>query len=170
MKPLAKFCGAFFLTVAASLLVLPQFAASPWQQMSSMERAAAAADEPTPAFHAKPPQDVLPTTMEASLFPDIQTFNAYLLASRIKKVLYQQPCYCHCDRSQGHGSLLDCYVSRHATGCDICQREDFYAYEQTHKGKTPTQIREGIIGGEWQKVDTAKYAKNYLPPRNARAN
>jgi Protein of unknown function with PCYCGC motif len=164
MKLFAKVCvTALFLTIAAGLLVLPQFAASPSQQMSG----APAADEATPAFHAKPPQDALPPTMEASLFTDIPTFNAYVVAGRIKKVLYQQPCYCHCDRSQGHGSLLDCYVSRHATGCDICQKEDFYAYEQTHRGKTPAQIREGIIRGDWQKVDTAKYASNYLPPQNS---
>ena len=108
--------------------------------------------------------------MEPSLFTDIQTFNAYVLAGRIKKVLYQQPCYCHCDRSQGHGSLLDCYVSRHATGCDVCQKEDFYAYEQTHLGKSPAQIREAIMRGDWQKVDTTKYAKSYLPAQHAPAN
>jgi len=138
------------LTTAAGLLVLPQFAASP--------------DEATPAFHAEAPKDALPPTMEASIFTDIQTFNAYVVAGRVKKVLYQQPCYCHCDRSQGHGSLLDCFVSRHGAGCDICQKEDFYSYEQTRKGKTPAQIREGIIHGEWQKVDITKYTKNYMPP------
>ena len=39
----------------------------------------------------------------------------------------------------------------------------------TRKGKTPAQIREGIIHGEWQKVDTAKYTRNYLPPLNTPA-
>jgi hypothetical protein len=81
----------------------------------------------------------------------------------VKKVLYQQPCYCHCDRSQGHGSLLDCFVSRHGSGCDVCQREAFYSYEQTRKGKTPAQIREGIMQGEWQKMDIAKYQAANLP-------
>lgn len=152
MKTIHKMLtGGILLAAAAGLLALPQFAASP-------------VDEPTPAFHAEAPKDALPPTMEASIFTDIQTFNAYVIAGRTKKVLYQQPCYCHCDRSQGHGSLLDCFVSRHGSGCDICQKEDFYSYEQTRKGKTPAQIREGIIHGEWQKVDTTKYAKNYLPP------
>jgi Protein of unknown function with PCYCGC motif len=171
MNLLGKLCvGGFLLVAAAGLLALPQFAASTSQQMPGMDHAAQAADEPTPAFHAKPPQDALPPTMDPSLFTDIQTFNAYVLAGRIKKVLYQQPCYCHCDRSQGHGSLLDCYVSRHATGCDVCQKEDFYAYEQTRMGKIPAQIREGIMHGDWQKVDTAKYAKSYLPTPHAPAN
>jgi hypothetical protein len=165
MKTIHKMliAGSLF-TAAAGLLVLPQFAASPARQMPGMEHGAASADEPTPAFHAEAPKDALPQTMEASIFTDIQTFNAYVVAGRSKKVLYQQPCYCHCDRSQGHGSLLDCFANRHGAGCDICQKEAFYSYEQTRKGKTPPQIREGIIHGEWQKVDTAKYAKNYLPP------
>jgi uncharacterized protein with PCYCGC motif len=149
--------AGFLLATAVALLVLPQFAAS------------GRVDEPTPAFHAEAPKDALPPTMEASIFTDIQTFNAYVVAGRIKKVLYQQPCYCHCDRSQGHGSLLDCFVSRHGSGCDVCQKKDFYAYEQTHKGKTPAQIRDGIMHGEWQKVDTSKYAKSYLPPLAAPA-
>ena len=157
------------LAAAAGLLVLPQFAASPVQYMPGTQQGTASPNEPTPAFHSEAPKDALPPTMEPSIFTDIQTFNAYVVAGRSKKVLYQQPCYCHCDRSQGHGSLLDCFASRHGSGCDICQKEDFYSYEQTRKGKTPAQIREGIINGEWQKVDTTKYAKNYLPPLAAPA-
>jgi len=164
MKSLGKVVlVAMLLAAAAGLLVLPQFAASPHQQMQGMDHNAQAADEPTPAFHAKPPQDALPPTMDASLFSEIPTSNAYAVAGRIKKVLYQEPCYCHCDRSQGHGSLLDCYVTRHATGCEICQKEAFYSYEQTHKGKSPAQIREGIMRGDWQNVDIAKYANGRLP-------
>jgi len=154
-------CG--LLLAAAGLLFVPQFAASPSQPAPGTSRGVQIDGEPTPAFHSKPPVDALPPTMGPSLFPDVQTFNAYVAAGRIKKVLYQQPCYCHCDRSQGHGSLLDCFVSRHAAGCDICQKEDFYAYEQTYKGKTPAQIRDGIMHGEWERVDTSKYAKDHLP-------
>jgi len=164
MNSLRKFLVAGGLLIAAvGLLLVPQFAASPLQSVPGTGSAAQIDGEPTPAFHAKPPLDALPPTMDPSLFPDMQTFNAYAVAGRAKKVLYQQPCYCHCDRNQGHGSLLDCFVSRHAAGCDICQKEDFYAYEQTHKGKTPAQIREGIMGGGWAQVDSAKYAKNRLP-------
>ena len=36
-------------------------------------------------------------------------------------------------------------------------------------GKTPAQIRDGIIRGDWQKVDLAKYQKDYLPPVSAPA-
>lgn len=153
-------CASLLLLASGMLLVLPQFAASPSQQTGAMQHSAASPDESIPAFHAKAPQGALPPTMAPGLFSDIRTFNAYSLAARIKKVLYQEPCYCRCDRSQGHGSLLDCYVSRHAAECDVCQMEDFYSYEHTRKGKTPAQIRDGIIRGEWQHVDTSKYAKS----------
>ena len=53
--------------------------------------------------------------------------------------------------------------------CDICQKEVFYSYEQTHKGKSPTQIREAIMRGDWQKLDLAKYSKEYLPTANTPA-
>jgi len=117
------------------------------------------AEEPVPAFHAQAPKDALPATMSPALFTDVLVQNAYKLAARIKRTLYQEPCYCHCDQSQGHGSLLDCYVSRHASGCDICTREAFYTYEQLGRHKTAAQIREAIIKGDWQSVDTTRYQK-----------
>jgi len=171
MKVFRKFLVAAGVLIAAAayLLLMPQFAASPSHPITGLSGSAQMDGEPTPAFHAKAPVDALPSTMDPSLFPDVLTFNAYTVAGRTKKVLYQQPCYCHCDRSQGHGSLLDCFVSRHGAGCDICLKEDFYAYEQAHSGKTAAQIRKGIIHGEWQRVDTAKYAKDHLPPAKAPA-
>lgn len=170
MKTFGKLLVAVALLAAGSaLLVVPPFAASRSQDMAGMQHENTA-DEPTPAFHAEAPKEALPATLEPSLYADnIETFNAYTVAGRVKKVLYQQPCYCHCDRSQGHDSLLDCFVSRHGSGCEICQKEAFYAYEQTRKGKTPAQIREGIRKGDWQKVETAKYTKAFLPPSNVLA-
>ena len=156
--------GCALIGLSAVLLVLPQFAATRPSHSAQSANNAAANTEPVPAFHAQPATGDLPPTMEASLYTDKLVFNAYAVAGRVKKVLYQQPCYCHCDRSNGHGSLLDCFVSRHGAGCDICQKEAFYSYEQTRRGKTPTQIRDGIIRGDWQKVDLAKYQKEYLPP------
>jgi len=157
--------GCALIGLSGALLVLPQMSATQSQQaMPGTERSATADTEPVPAFHAQPPSGELPPTMEPSLYNDKLVFNAYAVAARVKKVLYQQPCYCHCDRSNGHGSLLDCFVGRHGSGCDTCIKEAFYAYEQARRGKTPAQIREGIIHGDWQKVEVAKYQKDYLPP------
>jgi Protein of unknown function with PCYCGC motif len=155
--PLARKCSAaaILFGLALALLLLPQ------QSISSASNLAlapqSADDQDVPAFHNQAPAGALPATMSADTFGDLIVQNAYTVASRVKKVLYQEPCYCHCDRSQGHGSLLDCFVSKHGAGCQICVREDLYSYEQTRRGKTPAQIREGIKSGEWQSVDISKY-------------
>ncbi len=95
-------------------------------------------------------------------FPDPINQNAYAMAAKIRAVLYQQPCYCHCDKEFGHGSLLDCFTGMHAAACNVCKWEAIYAYNETAKKKSPAQIREGILKGEWKKVDLAKY-KEYKP-------
>jgi hypothetical protein len=159
--------GTILLAFAVVLVLIPQHAASRDPQsmqgsMPGMEHGGSA-DE-VPAFHSKAPTGTLPATMDPSLFPDTMTSNAYAAAARIRKTLYQMPCYCHCDRSQGHGSLLDCFVSRHGSGCNICKSEALYTFEQLRKGKTPSQIRDGIIHGDWQNIDVAKYNSTPLPP------
>ena len=97
--------------------------------------------------------------MSPELFKQPVVQNAYAVAAKIKATLYQQPCYCHCDKHKGHTSLLDCFTSNHGSSCGTCIYEDFYSYEQTRKGKTAAQIREGIIKGEWKSTDAAKYQK-----------
>ena len=139
--------------LAIVLMLLPQQSAS----SAPPVRPQGVPEESVPAFHTEAPQGALPSTMSADNFSDPVVQNAYTVAARLKKVLYQEPCYCHCDRSQGHGSLLDCFASKHGAGCDICVREDLYSYEQTRKGKTAIQIREGIIRGDWQSMDISKY-------------
>jgi len=160
MRTMKKFLSGVILAVLALVLAaLPQRAASRTpRNMEGMRTPQSGTDEVVPAFHAQAPKDALPSTVDPALFAQPIVSNAYTVAARVKRVLYQEPCYCHCDRSQGHGSLLDCFVSKHGSGCNICVSEDFYAYEQTHKGKTPAQIREGIVKGDWQSVDLQKYA------------
>jgi hypothetical protein len=170
MKNLPLFLTVCSLVVfSAALLVLPELAATKPQQPPP---AAATAQEPAdsvPAYHAQPPAGELPQTLAPSLFNNTIVFNAYTAASRIRKVLYQQPCYCHCDRNAGHGSLLDCFAGRHGSECGTCVKELFYSYEQTRAGKTPVQIRDGIMHGDWMKVDLTKYETGDLPPLNSSA-
>ena len=120
--------------------------------------------QPIPAYHASPPKGPLPTTLPVKDFADPLTRRAYAIAAKIKPVLYQLPCYCRCDVAAGHTSLLSCYHGLHGSECEICKMELFYAYEETRKGKTPAQIRAGIIHGGWEKVDLAKWT----PPERAK--
>jgi hypothetical protein len=151
----AIFATIAILVFAAVFALDPQRAASRVPQSESQE--------PIPAFHSEVPKGPLPATLDPKQFDDILVQNAYTLASREKRVLYQQPCYCHCDRSQGHGSLLDCFAGKHAAECGVCIREGLYSYEQSRKGKTAAQIREGIEKGEWRQVDVSKYQQGLVP-------
>ncbi|MGB7282126.1 MAG: CYCXC family (seleno)protein [Candidatus Acidiferrum sp.] len=154
MRGTQKVFGAIILALAGLALgLIPQQASSrstgTWEQDANIE--------PIPAYHKSAPTGTLPATLGPSLFADPIAQNAYRLAARIRKILYQEPCYCHCDRSQGHGSLLDCYAGKHAAECGICIREGLYSYQQSRKGKSVAQIREGIERGDWQQVDVTKY-------------
>jgi len=157
--------GFLLAALTVVLLALPQHAAtrpSPAAQNQSappMDMSLPAASEPIPAFHTQLPRSPLPNTLDPTLFTATLVQNAYTVAARIKKLLYQQPCYCHCDQSQGHGSLLDCFAGHHGSNCNVCMAENFYTYEQSHAGKTAAQIRAGIIKGDWRLVDLEKYAQ-----------
>jgi Protein of unknown function with PCYCGC motif len=112
-----------------------------------------------PAYNAGPPPKG--TKLPAILTKDqlwgadaqypYQT-HAYELASKIPTVLHQQPCYCYCDR-MGHNSLHSCYENTHGARCATCLKELYYSYQLHKKGKTASQIRAGIIKGEWKLID-----------------
>ncbi|HKW89728.1 MAG TPA: PCYCGC motif-containing (lipo)protein [Candidatus Acidoferrales bacterium] len=119
-----------------------------------------------PAYHAAPPARAvkLAATLPASYFPNDPTSErAYAAAAKIKPLLYQMPCYCHCDKEMGHTSLLSCYQDRHASICGTCKMELYYAYMESRKGKTALRIREGIMRGDWEKVDMSSWNAPYTP-------
>jgi len=118
-----------------------------------------------PAYNAGPPPKgtKLPAILtKADLWgADAQypyQTHAYELASRIPTVLHQQPCYCYCDR-MGHNSLHSCYENTHGAQCSTCLKELYYSYQQHKKGKTATQIRAGIIRGDWKQIDLQSAAR-----------
>ena len=131
------------------------------QADQSAAPASSAAHKPAqadvPAYHAARPHDPLPDTLDPKQFPDAETQNIYALAAKEKAVLYQQPCYCRCDKEVGHKSLLDCYVDTHAAHCILCKKEAVFAYTETQAGKTATQIRKEIMDGKWKDVDLSQY-------------
>lgn len=61
------------------------------------------------------------------------------------------PCYCGCDRSLGHNSLKDCFVTQqgdwdaHASGCGVCIAEATTAKELLDNGTAATDVRQQII-------------------------
>lgn len=112
-----------------------------------------------PAYNAGPPPKgakLPPILTKSDLWGEDAQYpyqaHAYELAAKIPAVLHQQPCYCYCDR-MGHNSLHSCFENTHGARCATCLQELYYTYQQHQKGKTATQIRAGIIKGEWKQVD-----------------
>ena len=53
-------------------------------------------------------------TLDPNQFPDSQVRKVYRIAKEIPWVLDSIFCYCYCESSIGHKSLLSCYVDNHA--------------------------------------------------------
>ncbi len=142
------------------LILLLVFAFStPWA-ISQSEQAA-----DVPAYHSRPPapgEKLPPLLGREQLWGgnDQQPYqsHAYELAPKVSRVIYQQPCYCHCDR-MGHKSLRSCFEGTHGAQCSVCLRELYYSYRMAKQHKTAAQIRKGIIAGEWKQVDLESAAK-----------
>jgi len=124
---------------------------APWLQSES--------DMEVPHFHAAPPlkSEKLPPILtkdqlRAQNAQHPYQIHAYELAAKIPKVIYQQPCYCYCDR-MGHKSLHTCFEGTHGARCSTCLKELYYSYQQSKKGVSASQIRAGIINGEWKQID-----------------
>jgi hypothetical protein len=101
---------------SAVLFLMVTMVSAPWLQSE--------ADQGVPHFNAAPPAagSKLPPILtkdelwgENAQFP-YQT-HAYELAAKIPKVIYQQPCYCYCDRGMGHNSLHSCFSGTHGAQC-----------------------------------------------------
>ena len=153
---------AFLLGLVALYSVRSNAPASLGFAASGRSRGVPAAEEVPPYHPSAPSEKNLPPTLDPAQFQDGITQNAYAMAAKVRRALYQQPCYCHCDKELGHSSLLDCFTGTHAAVCNVCKWEGIYTYNETQKKKTPAQIREGILKGEWKKVDLTQY-KEYKP-------
>lgn len=98
-----------------------------------------------PAYYTTPPDAAtLPPTLSPGLFDGNKRL-AYEAAKEIPKTLAQLPCYCHCDRSQGHKSLHSCFESEHGENCGICIGEALMAHNLQKQGMKVSEIRKQII-------------------------
>jgi hypothetical protein len=154
MKQMVLIFAAVILIAGAGFGI--GFAHGRQSSTTSAQAAASGSDSDVPAYHASAPTGKLPDTLDPKQFPDARTQKIYALAAKVKPVLYQQPCYCRCDREVGHTSLLDCFGDNHGSICDVCKKEAVYSYQQTKLGKTPAEIRAGIMAGKWKQVDLEK--------------
>ena len=103
--------------LALSLLfLLVTMVSAPWLQSES--------DQGVPHFNAAPPAKgakLEPILTKDQLWGENAQYpyqtHAYELAAKIPNVIYQQPCYCYCDRGMGHNSLHSCFSGTHGAQC-----------------------------------------------------
>ena len=93
-----------------------------------------------PTTSVDPSWDTRPT-LDPSLFHG-QVREAYEIAQESPGLLSQLHCYCGCDKSEGHKSLLDCYRDRHGSHCAMCVGEALTASQLAKLGTPVEQIRE----------------------------
>jgi Protein of unknown function with PCYCGC motif len=172
IKPIfiAGFCLALIASFGSGVACAqnsstPATSAPSAQQAPPANSAATTPNSKIPAYHDAAPTEPLPDTLDPKQFPDPMTQNIYALAAKEKSVLYQQPCYCRCDKEVGHKSLLDCYVDDHASHCVLCKKEAAFAYSETQAGKTAEAIRKEIMDGKWKTVKLEDYDTPLLPAK-----
>jgi hypothetical protein len=165
----AMFRRAMILAVVSTVAFAAFGAGSLHAQNSSSQDAPAIPNPaaknlkvPVPPYHAGAPRDPLPDTVDPALYPDAQTRNIFTLAAKVKPILYQQPCYCGCDKDVGHKSLLDCFTDGHGAHCMLCKKEAVFTYTESQEGKSAAEIRKEIIDGKWKQVELSDY--DTLPP------
>jgi Protein of unknown function with PCYCGC motif len=69
---------------------------------------------------------------------------AYEAAGAHPDLFVQLHCYCGCDVSAGHKSLLDCYRDHHGATCAICTGEALQATQMYAEGSPVEQIQDAL--------------------------
>jgi len=99
-----------------------------------------AADHPNPRPNVTS-ADVAPASLYAG-YPRVAT--TYRHTAQIAELVDGVYCYCRCERNAGHYSLLDCFRTDHAAGCDICLGEAALAYRMSRQGASLDAIRSAV--------------------------
>ena len=81
-----------------------------------------------------------------------QAMIGYAAAKAAPEIMNKLFCYCGCDITDSHISLLDCFTSIHGVDCHICQEEAVVALKLN---------RDGTSVGDIQKIVDEKYAEHY---------
>jgi hypothetical protein len=84
----------------------------------------------------------------------------YAAAKEIPEICSKLFCYCGCDMTDSHSSLLDCFTCQHGVDCTICQDEAIIALDLKKQGKSLGQIQQEIdeaFQGQypWEKASPA---------------
>lgn len=68
----------------------------------------------------------------------------YMAARLCPEICEKLFCYCGCDVTDEHSTLLDCFTSDHGVDCYICQEEALIALKMKREGKSLAEIQKVI--------------------------
>jgi Protein of unknown function with PCYCGC motif len=116
--------------------------------------------EEVPVVQNKSPEEIQRTietlkghetrmTLMPALFTG-KVAQAYQIARQYRDLLDVIYCYCYCEKTLGHKSLLSCYVDRHAANCDICMDQAIFASSLYQKGFDMVQVRQAVDKKFWK--------------------
>lgn len=77
---------------------------------------------------------------------DAESRPAYAAAKKYPETIDKIHCYCGCEDSPNlhHKSLLTCYTSLHATGCEICRGEAELAGKMKGEGSADDEVKKVV--------------------------
>jgi hypothetical protein len=83
---------------------------------------------------------------------DNESRPAYAAAAKYPETIDKLHCFCGCEESPNlhHVSLLTCYTSLHATGCEICRGEAELAGKMKSEGSSDDEIKK-VVESFYQK-------------------
>jgi hypothetical protein len=76
----------------------------------------------------------------------------YQAAQQCPEIIEKLFCYCGCDETDQHTTLLDCFTTTHGADCQICTDEAVIAAQMKKQGKSIAEIQQAV---------DSKYAKEY---------
>jgi hypothetical protein len=68
----------------------------------------------------------------------------YLAAQQCPEIIAKLFCWCGCDETDSHTSLLDCFTTDHGADCKICTGEALMALKLKKQGKSMAEIQRAV--------------------------
>jgi hypothetical protein len=133
----------FFAALSASLLAAAGlFAATSAPSGKTSGRSAA----PKPSACSACREKGTPIDPSALSEADAASRPAYAAASKYPETIDKIHCYCGCEDSPNlhHKSLLTCFTTLHATGCEICRGEAELAGKMKGEGSADEDIKQVV--------------------------
>lgn len=132
------------------------FAAAACAAPAGKPKADKAGPEPAPAAATHAPANSAltyngPPVMDPSLASGMAAVG-YASAKAAPEVMAKLFCYCGCDMTDNHSSLVDCFTGNHGMDCHICQEEAVIGLRM---------YRDGASIQEIQKRVDSEFAKQY---------